>query len=177
MVSGKIPKMCYSTSMSNLKETTLCYVEKDDCYLMLYRNKKKNDVNQGKWIGIGGHLEEGETPEQCLLRECMEEANLTLTNYKYRAHILFEFYKDGKLDFTEITHLYTATGFTGNLIECNEGELKWIPKNKIFNLPLWEGDKIFLQKLFDDQPFFKLKLIYQDGNLPEEGIIFSGESK
>ena len=117
--------------------TTLCYLEKDGQYLMLHRISKKNDVNKGKWIGVGGHFEEGESPEECMLREVFEETG------------------------------YTADGFTGTMKECDEGKLKWIPKDEIWNLRLWEGDKIFLKLLNEDVPFFSLKLSYKGDELVE----------
>ena len=137
--------------------TTLCYIEKDDCYLMMHRVSKKNDINAGKWIGVGGHFEDNESPDECLLREVNEETGLTLTEYQLRAIITFIAEGYG----CEYMHLYTATGFEGELDEtCNEGILKWIPKKDIFNLNLWEGDKIFLNLLLKDHPFFSLKLEY-----------------
>lgn len=141
-------------------KTTLCYIEKDDCYLMLYRNKKKEDINSAKWIGVGGHHLESETNEACLLREVKEETGLTLTDYELRAEIFFE-----ADDLQEIIYLYTASAFEGTLIECDEGELMWIPKQKIFDLPLWEGDPIFLKKLLNGDPFFKMTLIYKQNKL------------
>lgn len=143
-------------------ETTLCYIEKDDCYLMLLRNKKKKDFNKGKWIGVGGHVEAGETIDECLLREVTEETGLTLKSYKLRGVI--DFYSDIYED--EIMNLYTANEFEGELFdECNEGTLKWIPKSEILDLNLWEGDKHFLKKLLDDEDFFKMELRYEGDKL------------
>ncbi len=144
--------------MERLPFTTLCYVEKDDCYLMMHRVKKKQDVNQDKWIGIGGHVEEGESPEECLLREAKEETGLTLTSWKFRGLITFLSVGWG----TEYMCLYTADEFTGELSECSEGELLWVPKAQIETLNLWEGDKIFLRLLAKGAPFFSLKLVYQE---------------
>lgn len=145
-----------------MKETTLCYIEKDNKYLMLHRTKKSNDPNQEKWIGVGGKLEKEETIEECLLREVMEETGLALTKYQFRAKIYF--YSDTYDD--EIMYLYTATEFSGELIECSEGELAWIEKSDVLNLNLWEGDQVFLQKLLkeDIQPFV-LKLYYEGEKL------------
>lgn len=143
--------------------TTLCYVEKDDAYLMLHRISKKNDVNKDKWIGIGGHFEEGESPEECLLREAYEETGLTLTDYRFRGIVTFTQENYG----TEYMCLYTAQGFTGTLRECDEGELAWVPKKDLPKLRLWVGDLIFLKLLRDEAPFFSLKLTYQGDALVE----------
>lgn len=146
-----------------MKETTLCYIEKNNSYLMLLRNKKKIDMNKGKWIGVGGKLEIGETIEECLLREVYEETGLTLKNYNYRGKILFI---SDEWD-SEIMHLYTADDFEGSLIECLEGELRWIPKDKIMDLNLWEGDRAFMKMLMEDEPYFEMKLVYQGDKLCE----------
>lgn len=143
--------------------TTLCYIERDDCYLMLHRVSKKNDINKDKWIGIGGHFEEDESPEECLLREAREETGLTLTSWRLRGIVTF--ISDRWQ--TEYMFLYTADGFTGNLSSCDEGKLEWIPKDRIFSLNLWEGDKIFHELIFQDRPFFSLKLSYVGDELVE----------
>lgn len=144
--------------------TTLCYIENDGKYLMLYRNKKENDVNEGKWIGIGGHFEEGESPDECLLREVYEETGLTLTSYQFRGMITF--CADGWP--VEYMCLYTADGFEGELSgNCSEGELRWIKKEKILDLNLWEGDKVFLKRLVEGGPFFSMKLHYVGDDLVE----------
>lgn len=140
--------------------TTLCYIEKDDCYLMLHRVSKENDINKDKWIGVGGHLEADESPEECLLREVKEETGLTLTSYRYRATITF-ISGDGC---TEYMALYTADGFTGEIAAgCDEGMLEWVPKSEVNNLNLWEGDRVFFLLLEDRPDFFSLKLVY-DGH-------------
>ena len=144
--------------------STLCYIEKDDSYLMLHRIKKEHDVNEGKWIGVGGKIISGEAPEECLLREVKEETGLTLSSYKLRGVITFA--SEGWED--EIIFLYTSDEFSGELSDCNEGELKWIQKEDLFSLNLWEGDKIFLKLLFDDAPFFSLKLSYKGDELVEK---------
>lgn len=149
-----------------LKYTTLCYIEQDGKYLMLYRNKRKEDVNAGKWIGIGGHLEEGETPEECLLREALEETGLKLKEFKLRGKL--HFYMD---DIFEISYLYTCNSFEGELIECDEGELQWISKNRILELPLWKGDYLFLNKLLEEEDFFEMKLVYKNDELIEWSIL------
>lgn len=149
--------------MEKIRNTTLCYIEQDNSYLMMLRNKKQNDENSGKWIGVGGHFEEGEGPEECVLREVYEETGLTLTEYSYRGIVTFVSDEWG----TEIMHLYTASGFEGELSECNEGTLSWIQKSKIMDLNLWEGDRVFLKLLFEDAPFFEMELIYKGDKLVE----------
>jgi 8-oxo-dGTP diphosphatase len=144
-----------------MKNSSLCYIEKDGKYLMLHRIKKKNDINHDKWIGIGGKFEDKESPEDCVLRETKEETGLTLTKYKYRGIVTFisDIYE------TEYMHLFTASGFTGNISECDEGVLEWIDKKVLYDLTLWEGDKIFLDLISKECPFFSLKLEYQSDNL------------
>ena len=153
-----------------MKHTTLCYIEKDNKYLMIHRIKKEKDINKDKWIGIGGKFEEGETAEQCVLREALEETGLTLTKYAYRAEILF--CPDTPIE--ETMHLFTATEFEGELkSDCDEGDLKWIDKDKMYSLPHWEGDKIFLDLIRDENyPFFKLTLSYnEDGSKLTQAIL------
>ena len=141
--------------------TTLCYPEKDGMYLMLHRIKKENDVNRDKWIGLGGKFEEGESPEDCVCREVFEETGLTLQDPTYRGIVTFvsDRYE------TEFMHLFHAKDFCGELKDCDEGVLEWVPKYKVPNLPIWEGDKIFLGLLEEDIPFFSLKLIYEGNRL------------
>ena len=139
-----------------MKLTTLCYLEREGCYLMLHRVSKKNDVNKDKWIGVGGHFERGESPEECLLREVREETGYTLTSWKYRGIVTFVYGED----VVEYMSLYTADGFEGEPIECDEGELEWVDKDTIFSLELWEGDKIFFRLLDEGREFFSLKLVY-----------------
>lgn len=141
--------------------TTLCYVETKDSYLMLHRISKKDDVNQGKWIGIGGHFEEGESPEDCLLREAWEETGLTLTSYRFRGLVTFTQEGYG----TEYMCLYTADGFQGELTSCKEGVLKWVRKDQLSQLNLWVGDWIFLTLMARETPFFSLKLEYKGDEL------------
>lgn len=145
------------------KMTTLCYIERDGCYLMLHRIKKAQDENHDKWIGVGGHFEKGESPEECLLREVREETGLTLTDYAFRG--LVTFVSDDHE--AEYMHLFTATGFTGDLIECDEGRLEWLDRETLYQLPMWAGDRIFLNLLRTDHPFFSLKLRYIGGELTE----------
>lgn len=141
------------------KLSTLCYMERDGKYLMLHRTVKKNDVNEGKWIGVGGHFEADESPEECLLREVKEETGYTLTSYRFRGIVTFI---SGN-GVTEYMSLFTADGFEGEPIPCDEGELAWIEKEKIWDLNLWEGDIIFLRLLEETREFFSLKLVY-DGH-------------
>lgn len=149
-----------------LKYTTLCYIEHDDQYLMLYRNKKKNDINQGKWIGVGGHKEEDETIEECLLREVFEETGLKLHSYQLCGKL--HFYID---DLYEISYLYTSNDYEGKMIDCDEGKLEWVPKNQILQLKLWEGDYLFLQKLLNQDAYFEMKLVYKNDHLVEWGLL------
>ena len=144
--------------------TTLCYIRQGGQCLMLHRVKKENDLNQGKWIGIGGKFEDQESPEDCVLREVWEETGLPLTSYRYRG--LVTFVSDRWP--TEYMHLFTADGFTGTLKECDEGVLEWIPRRRLLELPHWEGDAIFLDLIArEDTPFFSLKLCYQGEELTQ----------
>ena len=144
-----------------MKNTSLCYIERDGCYLMLHRTKKVNDENHDKWIGVGGKFEEGESPEECMLREVQEETGLTLTAWRYRGIVTFVSDEWG----SEYMHLFTADGYTGPLKSCDEGELEWGEKRRRLSLPIWEGDKIFLRLLDSEQPFFSLKLRYEGERL------------
>lgn len=141
--------------------TTLCYIEKDNKYLMLKRVKKKEDINKGKWIGVGGHFEEGESPEECVCREVLEETGLILKSYKTRGILTFVQNKT----FTEYIWLFTADEYEGELIECDEGILEWIDKDKVSELELWDGDRIFLELLNTQEEFFSLKLEYEGDKL------------
>ena len=147
-----------------MKNTTLCYITRGSQVLMLHRQKKVNDINKDKWIGIGGKFEANETPDECLLREAYEETGLTLTSYRCRGVITFltENPQDG-----EYMYLFTADGFEGQPKECDEGDLQWVEREFIANLPKWEGDEIFLNLLWQDAPFFLLKLRYQGSSLVE----------
>ena len=137
--------------------TTLCHIEKDGKYLMLHRIKKQNDLNKDKWVGIGGKFEETESPEQCNLREVFEETGLKLNNAKYRGVVTFV----SDLWESELMHIFTASDFSGEIRECDEGELVWVEKNNIYSLPIWEGDKIFLRLIENEnRPFLSLRLQY-----------------
>ena len=138
--------------------TTLCYIENDGKYLMLHRVKKQNDINKGKWTGVGGHAEDQESTEECLLREVKEETGLTLTSYKFRGLVTFI---NSECE-SELMCVFTADGYTGELIECNEGELCWVDKKIVPELPTWEGDKVFLNLLLSEEKrFFSVKLQYE----------------
>lgn len=144
-----------------MKTTTLCYIEKDNQYLMLHRTKKENDENKDKWIGIGGKIEEGETPFDCIIREAKEETGLTLNKVNFRGIVYFRntFYPD------EDMYLFTSDDFSGTIKDCNEGDLEWIDKDDLYNLTLWEGDKIFLKALSSNDRFFELTLNYDKDTL------------
>ena len=141
--------------------STICYIEKDGKYLMLHRTKKKKDINKDKWIGIGGKFEDKESPEECIIREVKEETGLTLNSYKLRGIVT---YISNNWE-TEYMYVFTSVDFSGELIECNEGDLEWIDKEKIFDLNVWEGDKIFLEKLQKDSKFFTAKFEYDGDKL------------
>lgn len=144
-------------------ETTLCYIERAGCYLLLHRVKKEKDVNKDKWIGVGGKLLPGESPAACALRETLEETGLTLLDPEYRGMV--DFFCDSWPP--ERMHLFWADRFTGSLRDCQEGVLEWVPKEKMAALPQWEGDKIFLKLLEDRAPFFHLTLRYEGDKLVE----------
>ena len=147
--------------------STLCYLERGDAYLMLHRVKKKGDLNHDKWIGVGGKFEDGESPEDCILRETWEETGLTLTDYRYRGLVTFVNTEWP----TEYMHLFTADGWTGEIGECSEGVLEWVPRSRLLELPHWEGDVIFLDLLARDVPFFSLKLRYDKDDQLVEAVL------
>lgn len=136
--------------------TTLCHIEKDGKYLMLHRIKKEKDLNRDKWVGIGGKFENGESPEECNLRETLEETGLTLNSYRYCGIVTFV---SDKWE-TEYMHIFHSDNFSGELKACDEGVLEWVDISEIYNLPIWEGDKIFLKLIEEKRPFFSLKLEY-----------------
>ena len=147
-------------------QTTLCYIEKDGRYLMMHRVKKENDINRDKWVGVGGHFEADESPEECLLREVNEETGLTLTSWRFRGIITFICDKQQ----TEYMFLYTADSFSGELTECEEGNLEWVEKTDVYRLPIWEGEKIFFKMIEENHPFFSLKLKYENDMLVEKSL-------
>jgi 8-oxo-dGTP diphosphatase len=148
---------CYTGGMILCSE---CYIQKDGKTLMLLRNKKENDINAGKCIGIGGRFERGESPEDCLLREVQEEAGVTLTSFRFRGTITFVYDDDEAI----IIFVFTADGYSGELLkECDEGELLWVETDKITELPLWEGDRLLWKWLIADEGFFNAKFVYDKG--------------
>lgn len=159
-ISSATDKKVGERKKNMAKLSTLCYIEKDGKYLMLHRTVKKNDVNKDKWIGVGGHFEQDESPEECLLREVKEETGYTLTSYQYRGLVTFV---SGN-GVTEYMSLFTADGFEGTPIPCDEGELQWVDKKDIEKLNIWEGDKIFFRLLKESMEFFSLKLVYNGGD-------------
>ncbi len=147
-----------------MKNSTLCYIEKDNQYLMLHRVKKQNDCNKDKWIGIGGKFEDGESPEECMIREVREETSLEIKSWKYRGIVTFV---SDEWE-TEYMHLFTSSDFLGTPLkseDCDEGDLEWVDIGKVPELPLWEGDKLFLDLLAKDVPFFSMKLRYKGNDL------------
>ncbi len=149
--------------------TSLCYIEKNESYLMLHRTKKKNDVNEGKWLGVGGKFEKDESPEECAKREILEETGLIPKSLSFRGIVTFV----NDVCDTEYMHLFTCSDYLGEIKECDEGELLFVPKNEILSLNIWEGDKIFLRLLNENVPFFSLKLIYSGDKLLK--AILNGE--
>lgn len=152
-----------------MHNSTLCYVTRGSEVLMLHRVKKKNDINKDKWIGIGGKFEAEESPDQCLLREAKEETGLTLTSWKCRGVVTF-LTEGGE---GEYMYLFTADGFSGEMQTCDEGDLQWVSREFLYSLPMWEGDRIFLDLLWQDVPFFLLTLRYCGDKLTE--AVLNGE--
>ena len=153
-----------------MRNTTLCHLEQDGCYLMLHRVKKEHDENHDKWVGIGGKFEPGESPEDCAVREVREETGLTMKSWAYRGIVTFVSDEWG----TEYMHLFHSADFEGSVKDCDEGVLEWVDKRALYDLPIWEGDKIFLRLLDEDRPFFSLKLRYRGDRLME--AVLDGES-
>ncbi len=152
-----------------MHNSTLCYILRGSDVLMLHRVKKKNDINHDKWIGVGGKFEFEESPDVCVLREVREETGLTLTSWRCRGIVTF-LNEGGE---GEYMYLFTADGFTGELIECSEGDLQWVSRDFVSSLPQWEGDRIFLELLWQDAPFFLLTLRYRNDRLVE--AVLNGE--
>ena len=144
-----------------MRNTTLVHLERDGCYLMLHRVRKERDENRDKWVGIGGKFEPGESPEDCALREVLEETGLTMHSWRYRGIVTFVSDEWG----TEYMHLFHSDDFSGSLKDCDEGDLEWVDKQRVLHLPIWEGDRIFLRLLDTDEPFFSLKLCYSGDRL------------
>ena len=144
-----------------MRNTTLCHIERDGKYLMLHRVKKKNDLNQDKWVGIGGKFEDKESPEECNIRETLEETGLLLNSMRYCGIVTFV---SDKWE-TEYMHIFHSDDFSGELKDCDESELCWVDIKEIYNLPIWEGDKIFLRLIEEKVPFFSLKLQYEGDKL------------
>ena len=143
-------------------DTTMIYLKRDDSYLLLFRNKKKNDINEGKWIGVGGRREPGETIDECAIRETKEETGLDVHSLSCCGEVLFV-----DENFKIMMYVYEITDFSGELIECDEGDLKWIPIKDIYNYPMWEGDKAFLPKVINHEPYFKMELHYKNNVLTD----------
>ena len=160
--------------MRKVKLCTLCYIERDDKYLMLHRVSKKNDINKDKWIGVGGHFEEMESPEDCLIREVREETGYELDDFDFRGIVTFVYGKRGE-EVVEYMHLFVGRNVEGEPIECNEGVLQWVDKKDVLNLNLWEGDRIFLKLLEERKEFFSLKLVYDEDEILS-GAFLDGKS-
>lgn len=152
-----------------MKLSTLCYIQKDNKTLLLHRNKKQNDVHKGKWIGLGGKMEQGETPEECVIREIKEESGLKLIEPKLRGMMTFPDFKDHE---DWYVFLFTADQCEGKIQDCNEGELKWIDNDKVLDMPTWEGDLIFLKWILENKNMFSAKFVYKDKKLMDHDVIF-----
>ena len=142
-----------------MKKTTCIYLEQDNKYLMLHRNKKEKDINKDKWIGVGGHVENNETVDECVIREVKEETNLDLISFRLCGEVLFVL--NG---YSELMYVYTSDNFKGEIKDCNEGTLEWIEKEKVLDLPIWEGDRLIFKEI-NNGNYFKLKLVYENDNL------------
>ena len=145
----------------SMKNTSLCYIERKDEFLMLHRVKKEKDINKDKWVGAGGKFEYGETPEECMIREVKEETGLNVEGYRYCGIVTFV----SDIWGTEYMHLFSVDKFSGEIGECDEGVLEWVKKDNVKNLPIWEGDKVFLKLMAENIPFFSLKLVYEGERL------------
>lgn len=156
--------------MRKMKFCTLCYIERDDKYLMLHRVSKKNDINKDKWIGVGGHFEDLESPDECLIREVREETGYELKDFDFRGIVTFVYGKKDE-EVVEYMHLFVGRNVVGEPIECNEGVLRWVDKKEVLNLNLWEGDRIFLRLLEERKDFFSLKLVYGEDESLKEAVL------
>jgi len=156
--------------MRKMKLCTLCYIERDDKYLMLHRVSKKNDINKDKWIGVGGHFEDLESPDECLIREVREETGYELKDFDFRGIVTFVYGKKNE-EFIEYMHLFVGRNVIGEPIECNESVLRWVDKKEVLNLNLWEGDRIFLRLLEERKDFFSLKLVYGEDESLKEAVL------
>lgn len=156
--------------MRKMKLCTLCYIERDDKYLMLHRVSKKNDINKDNWIGVGGHFEDLESPDECLIREVREETGYELKDFDFRGIVTFVYGKKNE-EFIEYMHLFVGRNVVGEPIECNEGVLRWVDKKEVLNLNLWEGDRIFLRLLEERKDFFSLKLVYGEDESLKEAVL------
>lgn len=155
--------------MNKVKIGTLCYIENDNKILLLHRIKKENDIHDGKWIGVGGKIEQGETPEECIVREVKEETGLIIKNPTLNGVMTFPKFQDNE---DWYVFLFTVNNFEGKLIECNEGVLKWVEKSKILDMPTWEGDLMFISWLLEKRNFFSAKFVYEDGKLLKHDVVF-----
>ena len=149
-----------------LEKTVMCYIFDHDKVLLLYRNKKKNDINEGKYIGVGGHIEEGETPLDAVIREVKEETNLDIENPTLCSLIYFE-----NETIKEEMYVYKIFSFKGELIDCDEGRLEWIDKKDLFSIPMWEGDQYFLKPILENAPYFEMILKYQGNTLIKRKLL------
>lgn len=149
---------------------TICYIDRGDSLLLMHRNKKPNDVHEGKWISVGGKLEKGETPEECARREILEETGLTVTQMAFKGMITFPNFTP---DTDWYTYVFKITGFEGELVEdCSEGTLEWVPYDQVLEKPTWEGDYELFKWILDDAPFFSAKFTYDNQNLVEKSVVF-----
>jgi len=151
-----------------MKLATLCYIQKDGKTLMLYRNKKENDYHEGKWNGLGGKFEQGESPEECAIREIKEESGLIVKSIKMKGFITFPMF-DGKDDW--YVFIFVIDKFEGGLIDSPEGQLEWIPNDKLKELNLWDGDQIFIPWIFEDK-YFSAKFNYEKGKFLDYTVEF-----
>jgi 8-oxo-dGTP diphosphatase len=153
-----------------MKLATLCYItdRQKKLTLMLHRIKKENDMHQGKWNGLGGKFDSGESPEDCVIREIMEESGLKFISPRLCGFITFPLF-DGKEDW--FVFMFTADNYEGEIINSNEGHLEWVPNDLLFTLNLWEGDKIFIPWLYDNK-FFSAKFVYENKKLIDYSVIF-----